>query len=69
MTTPRDDDWMSELDDLVPADPPDPWVDEDGAEAELSDEQRAFLAGLADTPPVQRLRDLDADDDPGSSLG
>jgi len=59
MTSPRDDDWISELRDLVPADPPDPWADNDGAEPELTDAQRAFLAGLADMPPVPRLRDID----------
>ena len=68
MTRPRDDDWMNELRDLVPADPPDPWADGDGTEPELSEEQRAFLAGLADTPPVPRLRDIDLEEDPGSPL-
>jgi hypothetical protein len=67
MTTPRDDDWLSELGELIPADPPDPWAAGDGPGPGLSDEQRAFLTGLADTPPVQRLRDLEAEEDPEST--
>jgi len=59
MTSPHDDDWISELRDLVPADPPEPWGDADGDEPELTSAQRAFLADLIDMPPVPRLRDID----------
>jgi len=57
MTRNRDGDWLNELRDLVPADPPEPWAEGGATGAELTDEQRAFLVGLADTPPVPRLRE------------
>jgi hypothetical protein len=36
---------------------PDPWADADVGDAELTDEQVAFLEGLADQPPTPRLHD------------
>jgi len=57
MTRKQDGDWLNELRDLVPADPPEPWAGGQATDAGLTDEQRAFLVGLADTPPVPRLRE------------
>jgi hypothetical protein len=36
---------------------PDPWCDHAAAVTDLSEEQQAFLAALADQPPVPRLSD------------
>jgi len=77
MTGDRDEEWLDELRDLVPADPPEPWADAAPVEG-LTDEQQAFLDALADTPRAPRLDDLgvfgdthpepdaaNGDDDPG----
>jgi hypothetical protein len=36
---------------------PDPWAEADVGAAALTDEQVAFLEGLADQPPLPRLHD------------
>jgi hypothetical protein len=42
---------------------PDPWADADVGDAALTDEQVAFLEGLADQPPTPRLKDGSAPGD------
>lgn len=55
--------WLDALRDLAPVEPTDPWGDQADLTGEhpahLSEDQRAFLSGLADMPGVPRLQDID----------